>query len=63
MTIDLIPKIQLELVVDDKDVEKAIDAIVKGAYTGNPGDGRIVVLPVEQSIRVREYYEKKFKGQ
>ncbi len=59
--IDLIPKIQLELILDDEEVPKAIDAIVRAAYTGKPGDGRIVVLPVEQNIKIREYYEKKFK--
>ena len=56
--IDLIPKIQLELILDDDEVQKAIEAIVRGAYTGKPGDGRIVVLPVEQNIKIRDYYNK-----
>jgi len=59
--IDLIPKVQLELILDDEEVPKAIEAIVRGAYTGKPGDGRIVVLPVEQNIKIREYYEKRLR--
>ncbi|ALU11918.1 nitrogen regulatory protein P-II [Ignicoccus islandicus DSM 13165] len=58
VTIEFIPKLQLELILEDDEVEKAIKAITKGAYTGSPGDGRIVVLPVEANVRIREYYEK-----
>ncbi len=56
--IDLIPKLQLEIVVEDDMVDKVVEAIVKGAYTGRPGDGRIIVVPVEANIRIREAYEK-----
>ncbi|UXD21218.1 nitrogen regulatory protein P-II [Ignicoccus pacificus DSM 13166] len=56
--IDLLPKIQLELVLDDDKVEDAIKAITKGAYTGEPGDGRIIVLPVEKNIKIRDYYKQ-----
>ncbi|NPA85382.1 MAG: P-II family nitrogen regulator [Crenarchaeota archaeon] len=56
--IDLIPKVQLELILEDEEVEKAIRAIVKAAYTGKPGDGRIVVIPIERNIKIRDYYEK-----
>ncbi|AEM38978.1 nitrogen regulatory protein P-II [Pyrolobus fumarii 1A] len=56
--VDLIPKLQLEIIVEDDMVDKVIEAIVRGAYTGRPGDGRIIVLPVEKNIRIREEYEK-----
>jgi len=51
--VDMLPKIKLNLVVRDEDVEKTIDTIVKTARTGNVGDGMIFVLPVEDVIRVR----------
>lgn len=47
------PKIKLEIVLDDADVERAVDAILTLAQTGHPGDGKIFILPVEESIRVR----------
>jgi len=52
-TVDLLLKIKLEAVVNDEDAEKVIDAIVKAAWTGNIGDGKIFVIPVEEVIRVR----------
>ena len=51
--VDMLPKIKVEVVVNDKDVDKAIEAIVKVAKTGNIGDGKIFVLPVEEVVRVR----------
>ena len=51
--VDLLPKLKIELVVLDEDVEVAIDAIVRNARTGETGDGKIFVLPVEQVVRVR----------
>lgn len=51
--VDLIPKIEIELVVMDKKVNEVIEAIKKGAYTGKIGDGRIFVMPVNQSIKIR----------
>jgi nitrogen regulatory protein P-II 1 len=51
--IDLLPKIKIELVVLDEDVAGAIDAIVRNARTGEIGDGKIIVLPVENVVRVR----------
>ena len=51
--VDMLPKIKIELVVKDDDVDKAIDVIVKVAKTGNIGDGKIFVLPVEEAVRVR----------
>ena len=53
MIVDLLPKIQIELVVRDTDVENLITAITDSARTGKIGDGRIFVLPVEKSIRIR----------
>jgi nitrogen regulatory protein PII len=52
-TIFLRPKLKLEMVVDDIDLDRAIDTILELAHTGQPGDGKIFVLDVEQSIRVR----------
>ena len=52
-TIFLRPKLKLEMVVDDVDLDRAIDCILELAHTGQPGDGKIFVLDVEQSIRVR----------
>ena len=51
--VDLLPKIKIELVVLDEDVPVAIDAIVRNARTGEIGDGKIIVLPVESVVRVR----------
>ncbi|CAB1369828.1 P-II family nitrogen regulator [Denitratisoma oestradiolicum] len=51
--VDFLPKIKLEIVVADQDVEQAIDAIIKAARTGKIGDGKIFVFPVEQVVRIR----------
>jgi len=51
--VEYLPKIKIEIVVNDEFVEKAIDAIIKGAKTGKIGDGKIFVLPVEEVIRIR----------
>jgi nitrogen regulatory protein P-II 1 len=53
MIVDLLPKIHLELVVRDTDVDALITTITDSARTGKIGDGRIFVLPVEKSIRIR----------
>jgi len=47
------PKMKLEIVVGDKDVDKIVDAIVTAARTGEAGDGKIFVYPIESAIRVR----------
>jgi nitrogen regulatory protein PII len=52
-TIFLRPKVKLEIVVDDADVDRTIDTILEHAHTGDPGDGKIFILSVEESIRVR----------
>ena len=51
--VDFIPKIKLEIIVDDEQVDQVIDTILKMAHTGKIGDGKIFVMPVERVIRVR----------
>jgi nitrogen regulatory protein P-II 2 len=51
--VHLLPKIRLEMAVNDSFVEKTINAIIKGAKTGSVGDGKIFVLPLEECIRIR----------
>ena len=51
--IDLIPKTRIEIVVKEEDVNPIIEAIKKGAYTGNIGDGKIFVYPIDNVIRIR----------
>ncbi len=51
--VDEIEKVKIESVVEDSDVDRVIDTIRGVAETGNPGDGRIFVIPVERSIRIR----------
>jgi nitrogen regulatory protein P-II 1 len=53
VTVDMLPKIKVEVVVADVAVDRAIDAIIRASRTGNIGDGKIFVIPVEQAIRVR----------
>ncbi len=52
-TVDFLPKIKLELVLPDNQVEPAVAAIVKTAKTGKIGDGKVFVSSVEQAIRIR----------
>ena len=52
-TVDLVPKVRLEVLVDDKDAASAVDVIVKAASTGSIGDGKVWTTPVEQVVRVR----------
>ncbi len=51
--VDFLPKVKVELVVDDDQVERAIEAIQSAAQTGRIGDGKIFVSPVEEAIRIR----------
>ena len=51
--VDFLPKIKLELIIADGEVERAIEAIIKAARTGKIGDGKIFVTSVEQVIRIR----------
>ncbi|MEQ1773038.1 MAG: P-II family nitrogen regulator [Burkholderiales bacterium] len=51
--VDFLPKVKVEVVVPDKLLDQAIDAIVKAARTGKIGDGKIFVTSVEQVLRIR----------
>jgi nitrogen regulatory protein P-II 1 len=51
--VDLLPKVKIELVVFDEDVDYVVEAILMNARTGETGDGKIFILPVENVIRVR----------
>ena len=51
--VDVVPKVRLEVIVDQDDVERVIDAIVTSAWTGKIGDGKVWVTPVESVVRVR----------
>ena len=51
--VDFLPKVKVEVVVKDDDVERCIEAIVKAAKTGKIGDGKIFVTAVEQVVRIR----------
>jgi len=51
--VDFLPKVKIELVVKDDEVERCIEAITGAARTGKIGDGKIFVYPVEQVIRIR----------
>lgn len=52
-TIDLVPKVRIEVLVDDADLDAVVDTILAAAQTGRIGDGKVWVMPVEQVIRVR----------
>jgi len=51
--VSLIPKAKIEIVVDDKDVDKVVKIIINNARRGVPGDGKIFIIPVEDAIRIR----------
>jgi len=51
--IDFLPKTKIEIIAKSEDVDKIIEVIVKSAKTGNFGDGKIFVMPVEEVIRIR----------
>ncbi len=52
-TVDFLPKVKFEIVLDDERVQKVVDAIVKAAKTGKIGDGKVFVYNVEEVIRIR----------
>ena len=52
-TVDFLPKIKLEIVVDDGEADSAVEAILKAAKTGKIGDGKVFVSPIDQAIRIR----------
>jgi nitrogen regulatory protein P-II 1 len=51
--VDFLPKVKIELVVEDAQVEGAVEAILGAAKTGRIGDGKIFISPVEEAIRIR----------
>ena len=51
--VDLIPKIRIEIAVDDDQVDEVVKAIVTGAKTDSIGDGKVWILPAEQVVRIR----------
>jgi nitrogen regulatory protein P-II 1 len=53
MTVDMLPKIQIEIVARDSDTDTVVTIITDAARTGKIGDGKIFVMPVERSIRIR----------
>ena len=52
-TVELLPKVRLEILVDDEDGDDVVDVIVRAARTGKIGDGKVWSLPVETAVRVR----------
>ena len=52
-TVDLVPKVRLEVLVDDDDLDDVVEVIVRAARTGKIGDGKVWSIPVETVIRVR----------
>ncbi len=52
-TVDFLPKVKVEVVMEDSMVDKAVDAIIRAARTGKIGDGKIFVTNVEQVVRIR----------
>ena len=52
-TVDLVPKVRIEVLVDDLDAEKVVDTVVEAARTGKIGDGKVWVTPVDAVVRVR----------
>src|SRR3954468_11426610 len=51
--VDFLPKVKLELAVDDSMVEQAVEAISKAAHPGKIGDGKIFIAPLQEIIRIR----------
>jgi nitrogen regulatory protein P-II 1 len=52
-TVDLVPKVRVEILVDDTDVVDVVDVVVKSAQTGRIGDGKVWTTPIEDVVRVR----------
>ncbi|MBL3588872.1 MAG: P-II family nitrogen regulator [endosymbiont of Escarpia spicata] len=51
--VDFLPKIKIDIAVEESAVDQVVDAVTKAAKTGKIGDGKIFVMPVEQVVRVR----------
>lgn len=52
-TVDFLPKVKIEIIVEDGDAGKVAEAIVNSANTGKIGDGKVFISPVEEAIRIR----------
>jgi nitrogen regulatory protein P-II 1 len=52
-TVDLVPKLRVEVLCEDEDVDALVDVVVKAAVTGKIGDGKVWVTPVDEVVRVR----------
>lgn len=52
-TVDLVPKVRLEVLLDDSDVDDVVEVIVKTSQTGRIGDGKVWVTPIDTVVRVR----------
>jgi nitrogen regulatory protein P-II 1 len=52
-TVDLVPKVRLEVLVDDADIADVVEVVLKSAQTGKIGDGKVWVVPVDTVVRVR----------
>ena len=52
-TIEFVPKLKLEIVLEDENTDKVIDAVQQAASTGKIGDGKIFVLPINETVRIR----------
>ena len=53
MRVNFLPKTKMEIVVENRDKDKVLKAIISGAYTGEPGDGKIFLSEVKDAIRIR----------
>lgn len=51
--VEFLPKLKIEVVVLDEDVSSTVNAIIRGARTGDTGDGKIFIIPVEEAVRIR----------
>jgi len=51
--VDFLPKVKIELIIEDQQLDSAIEAIQKAAHTGRIGDGKIFISPIEDAIRIR----------
>jgi len=52
-SVDFVPKVRVEVLVDDEVADKAVDAVIEAAHTGKIGDGKVWVAPVDTVVRVR----------
>lgn len=52
-TVDMVPKVRVEVLIDDDDADSVVDVIIKSAQTGRIGDGKVWITPVEAVARVR----------